>query len=640
MLNIRDFFPYRTLRPYQDKLISYIYDAFVNRTILFLQAPTGIGKTVSVIVGFLLARESNEPLIVATRTKNQAQIYVKEIDAINQKLINRGRKPLSFVVLRSRQDYCLYVKKKASYKSFIWLCKVIREKCPFYRNCYVGATPSERLSDALNYLIEKGGTPENILSIASRFKLCPYEIAKNLVADSDVIICSYPYLFSRTVRGYFLDALKKSLSDTKIVIDEADNLPEFILNANSSRLTVKMLQNLLAFLNEVYETYENVTDPSVMNRIKEFTELLNLILSEIEKLSKGSQKIILAPKEDFAVILDKSFARLVEIIEEIVLRIPTEEAFINALRLSELREFTDMFVEMQDKSELIVTKEEELALELRPLHAADIASEVFDNISTCIMMSGTLHPISYFKTSLGLDKSSNVQEKKIPSIYDPSRVIRLVDIQTTTKYTERNKYMYRLIAQRLKAISEVTPGAILIVFPSYSVMKAVMDELNKMDVDREIFVERRSSKIEKVMEFLSIYPDAIIACVAYGKFAEGIDFRIRDKTLLKAVVIAGLPFPEYNEWLRKQLEYLKTKFDYETARKLCLIYPMVRKTLQAAGRLIRSPEDFGAIIILDRRFLSLYKFFPKEWWTFHKFSSIETLKLRLSEFFNRLLCSF
>jgi len=256
------------------------------------------------------------------------------------------------------------------------------------------------------------------------------------------------------------------------------------------------------------------------------------------------------------------------------------------------------------------------------------------------MMSGTLHPISYFKTSLGLDKSSNVQERRIPSIYDPSRVLRLVDIQTTTKYTERSRYMYRLIAQRLQVISEITPGAILIVFPSYSVMIAVMDELNKMDIDREVFIEKRSSRIEKVMEFLGIHPDAIIACVAYGKFAEGIDLRIKNKTLLKAVVIAGLPFPEYNAWLRRQLEYLRTKFGSKMARKLCLIYPMVRKTLQAAGRLIRSPEDFGAIIILDRRFLSLYKFFPKEWWTFHKFSSTETLKLRLTEFFNRLLYSF
>jgi DNA excision repair protein ERCC-2 len=102
---------------------------------------------------------------------------------------------------------------------------------------------------------------------------------------------------------------------------------------------------------------------------------------------------------------------------------------------------------------------------------------------------------------------------------------------------------------------------------------------------------------------------AVLLGVASGSFGEGIDF---PGDILKCVVVVGLPLQRPDLETKELIAYYDHKFgkgwDY------AYVAPAFSKTLQNAGRCIRSETDKGIVVFLDERFTwpNYFKYFPPE----------------------------
>jgi len=156
----------------------------------------------------------------------------------------------------------------------------------------------------------------------------------------------------------------------------------------------------------------------------------------------------------------------------------------------------------------------------------------------------------------------------------------------------------------------VVKGRVAVYFPSYEVMRSVAGSL-KLEIP--FLIEESSTKISDVLSFLKRNNWCVLLGVARGKISEGVDMTINGRSMLSAVIIAGLPFPKKTETQSTLQEYLKEKFG-EKAKEYANDMPCLNALAQSAGRLLRSPEDKGIIVIMDRRAARGFKDrLPEDW---------------------------
>ena len=205
--SLEDVFPYSEFRKYQRGLIDKIYDVFSSNKIGVVYAPTGIGKTISVLTAHLL--EPTDKLIILTRTKNQAAIYSKELDRIKKKLGD-----LQYVFIRSKHDFCAIASRSEKirnlpYTVFIKICEYLKKRgrCPYYSQTIVNGEFSDLVREVGSSLFETGATASRIVRTAIHNKLCPYELARYLARISNIVVGTYSYIFNPKIRDLFLGGL-------------------------------------------------------------------------------------------------------------------------------------------------------------------------------------------------------------------------------------------------------------------------------------------------------------------------------------------------------------------------------------------------------------------------------------------------
>ena len=224
-------------------------------------------------------------------------------------------------------------------------------------------------------------------------------------------------------------------------------------------------------------------------------------------------------------------------------------------------------------------------------------------------MSGTLWHVDYYTDVLGIQRNRR-EMIELPSSFPPENRLILVDKSVTTKFERRGEQQWRTIADHLQRIIEAIPGRVAVYFPSYEVMQAVLEHVK---FGRNLLVERRDTKIVNVLEFLKSNEKCVVFGVARGKISEGVDMSAEGRTMLSAVVIVGLPYPKRTEIQNALLNYFKGKFGSQA-----IVYandiPCLNAMAQSAGRLLRSPQDRGIIVIMDGRATGRFKLkLPKEW---------------------------
>ncbi|MEM2139188.1 MAG: ATP-dependent DNA helicase [Candidatus Woesearchaeota archaeon] len=606
-LKKRLLFPYKNIREEQNKLMLNVENALLYKKNLIIHAPTGLGKTVATLAPSLsYAFKKNLTILFLTSRHTQHKIAIDTLKLIKEKF------NLDFSVssIIGKKWLCLISGSDKMYSSdFINFCKKLREekKCPFYLNTRKGQSQfTMKASSVIANLSKNPLTTEEVIGYSKIEMMCPYEISLGIAKNAKVIIADYYYLFSPDVSDNFLEKISKEKEKFIVIVDEAHNLPYRLKDLASeylSSITIKRAikeakrfgyETTIEILNDIMSALNNLTESFDLNKKKEHEE----------KITKEAFLKYFSGKYDYVQMID-DLLYVADSIREL-----QKQSYIGSIArfLKIWLGQDDGFVRIISIKELD-NNETYTQLSYRCLDPSVVSSSIINNTYSTILMSGTLLPTSMYKELLGLE---NCQELVFKDQFPKKNRLNLIIPKTTTKYEARSQEQFNNIAKTLNELFDIIKGNIAVFFPSYFILNQVFTFLNK----NKIFLKEKPNlnKIEKqemIDEFKSYKEQgSILLAVASGSFGEGIDL---PGDFLKAVIIVGLPLNQPDLETKSLIEYFDKKFkkgwDYG------YLFPAFNKTLQNAGRCIRTETDKGIIIFLDERYAwqNYKRCFPDDW---------------------------
>lgn len=589
MLKKEIYFPYEKIREIQDQIISDVANAITNKSNLIMHAPTGLGKTVATLSPALsYAIDKDLTIFFLTSRHTQHHIAIKTLEEI------KNKHNLKFIAIDiiGKQWMCPVPEIENLYSNeFNEYCRLQREenRCEFYGNTKKKSgnltVKAKKIAAELKQEIKH---TEELVEICKKEKLCPYEIATFIGKEAKVIVADYYYIFHETIRQSFFNRTEKSLGNAIIIIDEGHNLPKRCRDILTVRLSSFMLERAIK------EAKKHGYDET-----RDYLEKINEILIDYSKDMEKEEIII--EKNDFIKKINgiEDYNRIIADLEFIgdEVRERQKQSYIGSVAI-----FLEAW-QGEDKGyarilEIKKGKYPIIILTYRCLDPSILTKSVIENAYSTIIMSGTLTPTFMYRDILGF---KNAEEKQYQSPFPKANRLNLIIPETTTKFTKRNEEQYRNIAKILKRLTNNINGNCAVYFPSYELRDNVNYFFNK--INKKITLEEKpkltkKEKQELLEEFKKNKDNgALLLGIATGSFGEGIDL-IGD--FLKAVIIVGLPLEKPNLETRELINYYDKKFgkgwDYG------YIMPAITKTLQNAGRCIRSETDKGVIVFLDERY--------------------------------------
>jgi DNA excision repair protein ERCC-2 len=591
------YFPYETIREVQSDLILAVDDCLKNKKSLIAHAPTGLGKTVSSLAPALKhAIEKNLTILFLTSRHTQHLIALETASLI-KKRFNLDFKTADII---GKKWMCIQEGVETLMSNeFFEYCKNLREKgtCEFYvktRDKTKLSVYSEKFMSDLDYVEDHGS--ENIKQLCKNEKLCPYEIAIEIAKKSKLIICDYNYVFDPIVSKSLFSKIKKELDQCIIIVDEGHNLPERIRNIMTFKLSTIAIKRAIKEADKFKK--------------KEISNRLNNLIHSLTKLSSSEERLL--NKNDLINSIP-NFDDLIDNLEEAAdeVREKQRQSYLGsiALFLENWKGNDDGYIRYISKKSF--RTENAIVLSYRCLDPSLYSKFIMEQAYSVILMSGTLTPTDMYKDVLGFPNKT--KEITLPSPFPNENKLCLVIPKTTTKFTKRSDEMFKEIATYCSNIVKKVPGNIAIFFPSYDIMKKIYVHLYPL-LDKFVFKENPTllkNERKQLLEDFASYKNegAILLGVASGSFGEGIDL---PGDLLKAVLVVGLPLSKPDLETKELIAYYDKKigkgWDYG------YIFPAFSKTLQNAGRCIRSETDKGIIVFLDERFTwpNYFKNFPTD----------------------------
>ncbi|HIZ44114.1 MAG TPA: ATP-dependent DNA helicase [Firmicutes bacterium] len=575
-------FPYR---PGQRELAVSVYRTIQRGKTLYVQAPTGTGKTMSVL--FPAVKALGEGLgdkIFYLTAKTITRTVAEEAMEILRKKGLRA----SSVTFTAREKLCPLVRAGGQ-------AECNPEACPCAKGHY------DRVNEAVfDYICrnERAGR-EEIERWAEAYRVCPHEFLLDLSDWVDVVICDYNYVFDPNVqlKRYFGEG---PAGDYLFLVDEAHNLAE---RAREMYSAAVYKEEFLAAARLV-----RPYSPGLERKLKR----CNRLLLEMKRESDGA--VVRKSVDQFALALTGAFSEMEQFQEEF--RVMDGNETYSSLYLS-IRHFLNMYDRLDD-SYCIYSEQvsrESFMLKLLCVNPAANLSLCLEKGVSTIFFSATLLPVQYYKEVL----SGNQEEYAVyvPSPFDASRRLLAVGRDVSSRYKRRNSREYWKILNYILTAARARKGNYLVYFPSYAYMNEVyslyqtMGEQQDVEIavqsgnmkedDREAFLEKFREKRERSLAAF---------CVMGGIFSEGIDLKGEQ---LIGVLIVGTGLAQ----ICTEREILKTWYEDRGKDGFAYAYryPGMNKVLQAAGRVIRTDTDEGIILLLDDRFLygEYRRLFPREW---------------------------
>ncbi|MBO4308537.1 MAG: hypothetical protein J5885_01760 [Clostridia bacterium] len=581
-------FPYGSVREAQDIMLRECYRDIRRGKRLFMQAPTGVGKTVSALypaVRALGEGKCDRIFYLTAKTATAREAYRAAAD------IFRAGSHLRTIVLSSREQLCANEAAKSDPAGISRHCNP--KDCPRARDFY------DRCAPAICDLIAKqSGYPRaTVAEVAERYGICPYEFQLELSEFCDIVICDYNYVFDPMVylRRYF-EADARVSGRFVFLIDEAHNLGDRACAMYSAELSVLPVETLIRALLAAH--------PSAGDELSPFADLIGLLRGmkslcrdTLTKTEDGTEQGYYfnrsaLPHLDGAVSACRECA-------EIWLRAHAGEdteteliCFISALRRFEtvLKFFDDRFLTF------VTVRDGDVTVRLICLDPSEILSEKLSLAKSAVLFSATLTPLDYFADILGGGKEA--VKVALPSPYDPENLC-VAAVPVNTRYEDREGSVKRL-ASIIAATVSAKAGNYIVYFPSYDYMEKVQKAFSAKYAKVPVVVQSRGMSAEQREAFLDAFRDdgklRVGFCVLGGSFSEGVD--LPGGRLIGAVVVGvGLPgLSDERNLLRDYYEATRERgYDY------AYTYPGMNRVLQAAGRVIRSETDRGVIVLADDR---------------------------------------
>lgn len=570
-------FPY-PYREGQRELVTSVYRTILRKKKLFIQAPTGVGKTMATIF----------PAVKAVGEGLGDKIFY-----LTAKTITRTVAEQAFQILK--KNGLQYKVATLTAKEKICFCEKAEcnpDACPYAKGHF------DRVNDAVYEMITtmEEMSRENIETQAKKHSVCPFEMGLDVSLWVDAIICDYNYVFDPNAH------LKRFFSEGKkgeylFLIDEAHNLvergremysavlykEEFLQMKKAVRYeSVKLTRQLAGCNQMLLEMKRECQTYKEYNSISHFALKLLNVMNGLQKLLEEKEQV-----------------------DEEVL-----EFYFH------VRNFLNIYEEV-DENYVIYTELEEggdFKLKLFCVNPAVKLQNFLSQGNSTVFFSATLLPIRYYKRLLSVETDDYAVYAHSP--FKEANRLLVLGQDVSTKYTRRGYEMYERFAIYIKNVMQAKPGNYLVFFPSYRFMEEVREtferyrteemccmiqEQNMNEQDREAFLQEFEAEREGSLAGF---------CVMGGIFSEGIDLT---KERLIGAMIVGTGLPQ----VCNEREILKQYFDRhgENGFDYAYLYPGMNKVLQAAGRVIRTEEDKGVIALLDDRFAGrrYLEIFPREW---------------------------
>ena len=573
-------FPF-AYRKGQRKMVSGIYHAISKKEQIFIQAPTGVGKTMSAV-------------FPAVRAIGQGM--AETVFYLTARTITRTVAQDAFEILRDRG--LLFKVITITAKEKLCFCDKLEcdpEKCPYAKGHY------DRINDAVYELwtTEQSFDRETLLRHAQKWQVCPFEMSLDLAIWMDGVICDYNYVFDPNVclKRFFGENVS---GNYLFLIDEAHNLVDRGREMYSASIC----------LNDVIETRKFVKPYS-----QKLWKKLGKVKKQMEELRQncGEWKV-----EENAGVLPISLLSVQGELDQFLEESPAQEVVDGILDFYfEVRDFLNIS-ELVDDNYVVYTAFDEngrFYMKLFCVNPAENLQKCLDKGNSTVFFSATLLPLQYYRKMLST-RSENFG-MYVESPFEQKKRCLMICRDVSSKYTRRGYEEYRKIAEYIARMSWQKKGNYMVFFPSYRLMEDVyqvyQDEFSvswvrcisqhasMTELEREEFLEEFTEETEETL---------VGFCVMGGIFSEGIDL-IGDRLIGAAVVGTGLP------QVNCEREILKGYYDEkgEQGFDYAYRYPGMNKVLQAAGRVIRTKEDTGAILLMDERFLNrdYRNLFPREW---------------------------
>ena len=603
-----DFFPYQTIRPEQGKLLQDLDAAFQQEKILLAHAPTGLGKTATALsVALYHALDKKKRVLFLTSRHTQHAIAVETLREIKQKGVS-----FSSINLVGKRSMCSQEIAGLFGNDFNDFCKTIvgRGECEFYNNVRSKQQLTVEAKKALSDLQQRFPMhSQEIMDFSREEKMCGYEIALAMAKTATVIIADYNYLFNPFIQQNLFAKLDLELKDVIVIVDEGHNLPPRVVDILSSTLNSITLKNAVL---EAKKFGFNGMLPWLQGLVRILNELSESTTSgsSLEKEFGSKEKLIL--KEQFISKVN-AIVKYDGLIDELELAAEEVRKKQKKSYLGGIAAFLESW-KGEDKGFARILAEKDsnygpvTTLSYQCLDPRLITEPIFKQIFTGVIMSGTLTPLFMYRDILGITRAV---EKEYGSPFPPENKLSLVIPETSTKFNLRGEAMYQKIAGICSEIASLIPGNVALFFPSYQLRDSIANHLRS---SKKLFFEKKEMSAEDKNTFLAEFKahkiqGGILLGVSGANFAEGVDF---PGDLLNGVVVVGLPLGKPDLYTKEIVKYYDEKFgkgwDYG------YIYPAMSKSIQSAGRCIRSETDKGAVIYLDERFAwqNYYACLPRE----------------------------
>ena len=571
-------FPFSEYRLNQREMMAYIYRNILNKGKLYLEAPTGIGKTIASLFAGLKAINKPRQKIFYNTAKNDGKKVV--IDTI--KLLEEKGLVAKSIEITAKDSMCFLEKRDCDPE----VCK--------YANGYYSRV-FKTIDDV--YSNESLLTKEIIKKYAKKHTVCPFELSLDLSNYADLIVCDYNYVFDPIAHliRYFEDNRYSPI----LLCDESHNLVDRSRNMYSSSLNESLFSKAL----EVSRYLK--PDPSYeINQILEVFSAARVSLLEVDFVRQAEvNPTLLLFLRKLSVKLDKIFSD-----EKIKFeRQELQDFYFEVVRFLKIYDFfNDEFVYVLERYE------EDIIISIKCLNASSFINDTIDNYcEAATFFSATLSPMFYYKSLI----TSNLGEDiSLISDFKQSNLLLLAIDDVSTRYKDRDNSIGKIV-EATKALVNGKKGNYILFFPSYAYLNKLegilleeIENVNFISQKRNMFSQER----ENMMNLFSEDSDVsqVFLFVMGGIFGESIDL-IGD--LLSGVLIVGVGLPAiapFNNILKSHYDLsFNNGFDY------AYTYPGLNKVIQAVGRVIRTKTDRGVALLLDDRFTSrkYLKLYPKSW---------------------------
>jgi DNA excision repair protein ERCC-2 len=630
------YFPYDAYRPHQRDMLEFAAGCVREGGIAMIDAPTGSGK--SGVIASLLAERKGRKVVIAVRTVSQLNTFIRELTLVKKKqpqlktvyLVGKasmcplggegdvyrrceGVKTFSSSLMRDRAEKGALVPAQDPF-IIQQIRRMDREHpliCPYYihsKSFVQGDTgglkmvPSTPLRSKSDRVLDDPVPPQRLLEFCGN--LCPYELMMQAARNADVIILNYHHLFDDAIRGQVYLSLGLEPQDVLLLIDEAHNCGDVIQSIGSVELAERDLEQASRELSVMRRRHKGAD--AVRHVLPRLTGFIRGLGSSTEVEDWFDPAIF-----DRMIVKGSLWNEMEEIVDELMglaeaVREKNQKS--GEYRETAIERLTAFLYRLsqssRDPAYLTLYRKDETGttLEVRNIDPAAPLQEICSSHACCILISGTLSPVKSFSRYYFGDMK--VSALTLPNMFPKkNRLICGANDITTTFSLRQDQANNERIAEYIAAFSAVK-GNVAVYFPSYQILESFAQACTPGIQGKKVFIEPRDAADagSALSEFLSLPSRGgagVMFAVCGGKWSEGLDYR---GEMLSGAMVIGLPLAPFTRVRKMVIEYFRHKFGSE-GEFLCYTLPAINRSLQALGRVLRSPEDRGVLVLGERRFL-------------------------------------